>query len=185
MSRGAEIIRIPRLRAVVLALASLVIIGLGVLFRRYRGADRTAMALSVLVGVALCLMAGLTWFHCRFGGKVMPRQRLWKVGVGCGALAGAFTSVAGTVFLSVRWALDQQASPVGGEFMPAFLRALRSLGFEMSIGFLAYLVVGAVMGALAGLAVAEVIGISAERPPALEANGPAVRVAGETPRQDT
>ena len=185
VSRGAESIRIPRLRAVVLALASLVIIGLGVLFQRYRGADRTAMALSVLVGAGLCLIAGLSWFQCRFGGDLMPRQRLWGIGVRCGALAGAFTSGGGIVLLSVRWALDQQAGPVGGPFMPAFLRALGSLGFEMSIGLLAYSAVGAVMGALTGLGIAEAIGISAERRPVLEAEGSAVREAAETPRQDT
>jgi hypothetical protein len=185
VSRGAKIIRIPRLRATVLALASLGIIGVGVLVRRYRGADRTAIALSVLVGAVLCLMAGLTWFQCCFGGEVMPRQRLRRIGVWCGAMAGAFTSGVGIVLLSVRWALDHQAGPVGGPFLPAFLRALESLGFEMSLGLLAYVVVGAVMGALTGLAIAEAIGISAERQPALDAEGPDVQGAGETPRQDT
>jgi hypothetical protein len=181
VSRGAEIIRIPRVRAAVLALACLGVIGLGVLLRRYRGADRTAIALSVLVGAILCLMAGLTWFQCRFGGEVMPRHRLWWIGVRCGALAGAFTSGVGMMLLSARWALDQQAGPVGGPFLPAFLSAFNSLSSGMSLGFLAYVAVGGVMGALTGLAIAEGIGISAERRPALEAEGSAVRGAGESP----
>lgn len=185
MSRGTESIRIPRLRAVVLALASLGFIGLGVLFRRYRGADRTAIALSVLVGAVLCLMAGLTWFQCRFGGEVMLRQRLWGIGVRCGALAGAFTSGVGIILLSARWALDQQAGPVGGPFLPAFLRALGSLGFEMSLGLLAYVAVGAVMGGLTGLAIAEAIGISAEQRPAPESDAPPVQEATGTPRGES
>ena len=163
MARGAEIIRIPRLRAVVLALASLVLIGLGVFFRRYRGADRTAMALSVLVGAGICLVMGVSWFQGRFGGEVMPRRRLWGIGARCGALAGACTSGVGIVLLAARWALDQQAWPMGEPLLPAFLRALRALGFEMSAALPAYLAVGAVVGGLCGLGVAEAIGISAER----------------------
>ncbi|HSB73420.1 MAG TPA: hypothetical protein VLT62_29180 [Candidatus Methylomirabilis sp.] len=163
MARGAEIIRIPRVRAVVLALASLVLIGLGVFFRRYRGADRTAMALSVLVGAGICLVTGLSWFQGRFGGEVMPRRRLWGIGAGCGALAGACTSGVGIVLLAARWALDQQSGPVADPFLPAFLRALRALGFEMSVALPAYVAVGAVLGGLCGLGVAEAISISAER----------------------
>jgi hypothetical protein len=181
VARGDEIIRIPRLRAVLLALTSLVVIGIGVFLRRYRGADRTAMALSMLAGAGICLMIGLIWFQCRFGGEAMPRRRLWGMGVRYGALAGACTNGVGIVLLSVRWALDQQAGPVGDPFMPAFLRALDSLGFEMSLGLIAYLAVGAVFGGLCGLAIAEAIGISAERGPSLEAGLP-VQDAAESPR---
>ena len=70
------------------------------------------------------------------------------------------------VLLAVRWAIDQQAGPAGDLFLPAFVRALGSLGLTMATGLPSYLAVGGVVGALAGLAVAEAIGISAERQPA-------------------
>lgn len=56
---------IPRLRAFVLALTSLVVIGLFLLLQRYRGADRTAMTLSVLGGAGLCLVVALIRFQRR------------------------------------------------------------------------------------------------------------------------
>ena len=169
MARGLEAIRIPRLQAVVVALATLVIIGFLVFLQRYRGADRTAMALSLLMGGGLCLVAALIWFQGRFRGMAMTRRQLWGIGLRYGAIAGVFAGGVGTVLLAVRWAIDQQAGPAGDLFLPAFLRALMTLGLRMTTGFPAYLAVGAVVGALAGLAVAEAIGISAERlpPPAL------------------
>jgi hypothetical protein len=71
----------------------------------------------------------------------------------------------------VRWAVDEQASPVGGHFAQAFLRALGTLGIEMVLGLPAYLAVGAVVGALTGWTVAEAIGVSARREPRGDASG--------------
>ncbi|HEX9899882.1 MAG TPA: hypothetical protein VGC81_11690, partial [Candidatus Methylomirabilis sp.] len=68
-------------------------------------------------------------------------------------------------------AVDEQATPVGGHFGQAFLRALGTLGVEMAVGFPAYLAVGAVVGALTGLAVAEAIGVLARHEPPPEPNG--------------
>ncbi len=165
MARGLETIRIPRLRAVVVVLATLVIIGLLVFLQRYRGADRTAMALSLLIGGGLCLVVALIWFQSGFRGMVMTRRHLWGIGLRYGAIAGVFAGGVGMVLLAVSWALDQQAGPAGDLFLTAFLRALESLGFKMATGFPAYLAVGGVVGALAGLAVAEAVGISAKRLP--------------------
>ena len=165
MARGPEVIRIPRLRAVVAALATLVVIGLVVFLRRYRGADRTAMALSLLTGAGLCLVVALAWFQRRFSGAVMTRRTLWGIGLRHGVVAGVCTSGFGVCLLAVRWAMDQQAGPVGELFLPGFLRAVATLGLQMAAGLPAYLVVGAVAGALAGLGIAEAIGISAERLP--------------------
>jgi hypothetical protein len=162
VARGRETIRIPRLRTVVLALASLVMIDLLVFLQRDHGADRTALALSLLLGGGLCLVAALLWFHRRFSGKVLSRRELWGIGLRAGAVAGVFAGGIGVILLAVRWAIDQQADP----FVPAFLRALMTLGLETTAGLPAYLAVGAVVGGLAGLAVAEAIGISAERLPA-------------------
>ncbi len=163
MARGEERIRIPRLRAVVAALATLVAIGVVVFLRRYRGADRTAMALSLLVGGGLCLVVALTWFQRQCGGGVMTRRDLWGIGLRYGGLAGVGTTGVGIGLLAVRWAIDQQAGPAAEPFIPAFFRALAALGFEMAVGFPAYLAVGAVVGGLAGLVIAEAIGISAAR----------------------
>ncbi len=165
MGRGLETVRIPRLWAVVLALGTLVIIGLVVFFRRYRGADRTAMALSLLVGGGLCLVLALIWFQGRFNGMVMMRRQLQGIGLRHGAVAGVFAGGIGVILLAVRWAIDQQAGPAGDPFLPAFFRALVALGLQMAVSLPAYLAVGAVVGGLVGLAVAEAIGISAERVP--------------------
>lgn len=164
MTRSTEIIRIPRLRAVVMALSTLVFIGVGVFLRRYRGADRTAMALGVLVGAGICLIAGVTWFQRRFGGRVMTRRRLWGIGIRCGALAGACTNGVGVALLAARWALDQQAGPAGDAFLQAFLRALTVLGVQIAMVFLAYVAVGAVVGGLVGFGIAQAIGVSAGHP---------------------
>lgn len=165
MARSQEAIRIPRLRAVIVALAILVTIGLLVFLQRYRGADRTAMALSLLTGGGLCLVVALAWFQRRFCGRVMTRRDLWRIGLRSGAVAGVCTAGVGVCLLAVRWAIDQLAGPAGERFLPAFLRALVALGLEMALGFPAYLAVGAVVGVLSGLIVAEAIGISAERVP--------------------
>ncbi len=167
MARSDELIRIPRLRAVVVALAILVTIGLLVFLQRYRGADRTAMALSLLTGGGLCLVAALAGFQRGFSGRVMTRRDLWRIGLRSGAVAGVCTAGVGVCLLAARWAIDQLAGPAGERFFPAFLRALAALGLEMALGFPAYLAVGAVVGLLAGLLVAEAIGISAERVPSV------------------
>ena len=177
MARAQETIRIPRLRAFAAAVATLVVIGILVFLQRYRGADRTAMALSVLGGSGLCLVVGLIWFQCRFRGRAMTRLALWGIGVRFGAVAGACNSVVSVVLLALRWAIDQQASPFGDLFFPAFVHALAALGKQTARGFPAYVATGAVVGALIGLAIAEAIGISAERIPAAV---PAAPVEGES-----
>jgi hypothetical protein len=70
-------------------------------------------------------------------------------------------------------------------FLPAFLRALEELGLEMARGTPAYLTVGVVVGGLAGLAVAEAIGISAERLPSIEAPSPEEEKAMPPSRNET
>jgi hypothetical protein len=162
--RDTETIRIPSLRAVVVALATLVAIGLVVFLRRYRGADRTAMALSLLVGGGICLVAALAWFQRQFGRTIMRRRDLWEIGLRWGALAGACTSGIGIGLLAARWAIDQGAGPAGDTFLPAFQKSLAALAAGMLWGLPAYLAVGALVGALAGLAVAQAIGMSAGRP---------------------
>ncbi len=165
VGRSETLVRIPRLRAVVTALAVLFSIGLTVFLRRYRGADRTAMALSLLVGGALCLMLALFWFQVRFSHRILPRRALRGIGVRYGALAGALTGGIGIVLLAVRWAMDQLASPVGEPFPVAFWRALVVLGEHLTAGAVAYLAAGAMLGALVGLLIAEAVGISADRIP--------------------
>jgi hypothetical protein len=165
MARAHEMIRIPRLRAFVMALAGLVVIYLLVFVQRYRGADRTAMALSMLGGGGLCLVVALSWFQRRWSGRVMTRLDLWWIGLRSGAVAGVFTSGVGVILLSVRWAIDQQSGPLGDPFFHAFGRALLALALEMVGGLPAYLAAGALVGALTGLAVAEAIGITAVRIP--------------------
>ena len=171
VSRFEETIRIPRLRAVLVAFATLVGIGVIAFLRRYRGADRTALALSLLTGAGLCLVPALIWFQHRFSGARMTRRELWGIGLRWGAVAGLCTGGVSVILLAVRWAVDEQATPVGGHFGQAFLRALGTLGVEMAVGFPAYLAVGAVVGALTGLAVAEAIGVLARHEPPPEPNG--------------
>jgi hypothetical protein len=163
MARSHERIRIPRLRAFVVALATLVVIGLLVFLQRYRGADRTAMVLSVLGGAGLCLVVALIRFQRRWSDQAMTRRNLWGIGLCSGAVAGVCTSGVGVGLLALRWALDQRAAPGGDLFAPAFFHALAALGMEMAQALPAYAAAGAVVGALVGLAVAEAIGISAER----------------------
>jgi hypothetical protein len=70
-------------------------------------------------------------------------------------------------------------------FLPAFLRALEALSREMARGAPAYLTVGVVVGGLAGLAVAEAIGISAERLPSIAAPSPEGEKAMPPSRNET
>jgi hypothetical protein len=172
MARAHETIRIPRLRAFAAAVAIVVSIGIMVFLQRYRGADLTAMVLSVLGGTGLCLVVGLIWFQCRFSGRVMTRLTLWGIGLRSGAVAGACNSLVSVILLALRWTIDQQAGPSGDHFFPGFLRALAALATHTAGGFLAYAAIGAVAGGLVGLATAEAIGISAERiPSAAPADG--------------
>jgi hypothetical protein len=154
-------VRVPRLWPIVAILATPVAIGLGVFLRRYRGTDRTAMALAVLVGTGVCLVLALAWFQRRFGGAVMTRQQLRWIGVRWGAAGGACAGGIGVVLLAVRWAVDQLGGPVGEQFAPAFWRALLSLWWTTLPGLPAYLAVGAMLGAILGLGVAEGVGACA------------------------
>jgi hypothetical protein len=170
-ARGGAAVRIPRLWSVVVILATPVLIGLGVFLKRYRGTDRTAMALAVLVGGGLCLLVGLAWFQRRFSGRVMSRQSLRWVGFRWGAVAGACAGGIGVVLLAVRWAIDQLGGPVGEQFLPAFLRALSALWWTTLPGLPAYLAVGVVLGVAIGLAAAEAVGACAERIPGVAPRG--------------
>ena len=171
VARGGTAVRIPRLWPVVVILATPVLIGLGVFLKRYRGTDRTAIALAVLVGGGLCLVAGLAWFQRRFSGAAMNRQSLRWVGFRWGAVAGACAGGVGVVLLAVRWAIDQLGGPVGEQFLPAFLRALSALWWTTLPGLPAYLAVGVVLGVVLGLAVAETVGACAERLPGVPPRG--------------
>lgn len=164
-ARGGAAVRIPQLWPIVLILATPVAIGVGVFLRRYRGTDRTAMALGVLVGVGLCLLLGLAWFQRRFSGTTMSRQSLRWVGFRWGAVGGACAGGVGVVLLAARWAIDQLGGPVGERFAPAFFRALAALWWTTLPGLPAYLAVGIVVGVALGLAVAEAIGACAKRIP--------------------
>jgi hypothetical protein len=164
-AQAGAVVRIPRLWPVVVLLATPALIGLGVFLKRYRGTDRTAMALAALIGAGLCLVAGLTWFQHRFGGAVLSRQSLRWVGFRWGAVGGACAGGVGVVLLAVRWAIDQLGGPVGERFGPAFLRALSALWWTTLPGLPAYLAVGVVLGVGVGLAVAEAIGACASRIP--------------------
>lgn len=160
-------VRVPKLWPLVLILATPVLIGLGVFLKRYRGTDRTAMALGVLVGGGLCLVVGLAWFQHRFGGAAMSRQRLRWIGFRWGSLGGSCAGGVAVVLLAARWAIDQLSGPVGEHFAPAFFRALSALWWTTLPSLPTYLAFGIVVGAAIGLGVAETIGACA---------GPAQRV---------
>src|SRR5512139_442130 len=164
-------IRVPTLWPLIVILATPVGIGLGVFLKRYRGTDRTAMALGVLIGGGLCLILGLAWFQRRFGGTAMSRQSLRWVGFRWGAVGGACAGGVGVVLLAVRWAIDQLGGPVGEQFTPAFFRALAALWWTTLPGLPAYLAVGVVLGVVVGLAVAEAVGACAERLPGVLPRG--------------
>jgi hypothetical protein len=164
-TRGGTAVRVPRLWPIVGILATPVALGLGVFLRRYRGADRTAMALGVLVGAGICLVVSLAWFQRRFGGTKMDPQTLRWTGFRVGAIAGGCAGGIGMVLLAVRWAIDQLGGPVGEQFGPAFLRALLALWWKTLPGLPAYLAAGIVLGGVLGLGVAEAIRACARRTP--------------------
>ena len=172
MAQDREVIRVPNVRAMVVVFATLIGTGVVVFLRRYRGADRTALALDLILAAALCLIAGLAWFQRRFGGERMTRGRLREVGLRAGILAGLGGVVVSAGLLSLRWALDQQASLVAERLGPAFVRALQALAVSLAAGLPAYLGLGAVIGALLGLGVAEAIWASARSEPAHRAGEP-------------
>ncbi len=163
MGRGAERIRVPRLRAFLVALSAVVALGVLVFLRRYRSTDRTALVLGLLVGAGVCLVVALAWFQWRFAGTPMRRRRLWWAGVRYGVVAGVCTMVVGVILLAARWALDQRMSPAAEAFGPGFLSALRDFGQQMIGGAAAFLAAGGAIGGLVGLLVAELIGIAGER----------------------
>ena len=160
---GRALLRVPRLWPVIGLLATPVFIGAGVFLRRYRGADRTAMVLAVLVGIGVCLLLALVRFQIRFGGTTMGRQALRWIGFRSGAVAGALAGGVGVTLLAARWAIDQLGAPVGEQFLPAFTRALLALWWTTLSGLPAYLAAGVVVGAVVGLGVAEAIGACARR----------------------
>jgi hypothetical protein len=145
------------LRAVVAVLAPVVVTGLVVFLRRYRGADRTAVALALLTAVGVCVVIGLTWAQSRFGGRVTTAGRLREAGLHAGLVAGVCTAALGAGLLAIRWASDQQTSPAAEAWLSAFARALGALGASLAWGFPAYLGVGGVLGAVAGLGIAEIV----------------------------
>jgi len=163
MGRGAERIRVPRLRAFLVALSGVVALGVLVFLRRYRSTDRTALVLGLLVGAGVCLVLALAWFQWRFAGTSMPRRRLWRAGVRYGVIAGIGTILLGVILLAARWALDQRMSPAAEAFGPGFVAALRDFGQQMVGGAAAFLVAGGAVGGLVGLLVSEVIGFAGER----------------------
>ena len=158
-----ESVRIPRFWPAVLILALPVLLGLGVFLRRYRGTDRTAMVLALLVGIGLVLIFGLAWFQVAYGGREVSRHRLRWVGFHCGALAGLTGGPLGVTLLAVRWAIDQLGGPVGERFLPALVKALGALGMELLVGLPAFVTWSLVLGALIGFGVAEAIAACAPR----------------------
>lgn len=161
----AAAVRIPQLWPMVVILATPVAIGLGVFLKRYRGTDRTAMALSALVGSGVCLILGLAWFQRRFGGRIMTRQSLRWVGFRFGAVAGVLAWGAGVALLAARWAIDQLGGPAGERFGPAFLRSFSALWWTTLPGLPAYVATGIVLGAVLGLIIAEAVGACARPAP--------------------
>ena len=154
-------IRVPNIRALTALASVLVAIGLSVFLRRYRGADRTAMAFGLTVGAGTCLMVALLWFQRRFAGTIMTRRALRRLGTKSGAVAGGCTIGVAIGLLALRWGIDQAAGPAGDQFGPAFVRAFSALAVQMAWGIPLYLAVGAAVGALLGLGLAELIGSAA------------------------
>ena len=163
MGRGTQRIRVPRLRAFLVALSGVVALGVLVFLRRYRSTDRTALVLGLLASAGVCLVLALACFQWRFAGTSMPRRRLWRAGGRYGVIAGIGTILLGVIFLAARWALDQRMSPAAEAFGPGFLTALQDFGQQMVGGAAAFLAAGGVVGGLVGLLVTEVIGITGER----------------------
>ena len=118
----------------------------------------------------------------------MTRGRLREIGLRAGILAGLGAVAVSAGLLALRWALDQQASVVAERLGPAFVRAVQALAVSLASGLPAYLALGAVIGALVGLGVAEAIWTSV-RPGATrafdEASGAAATPASRaTPISD-
>lgn len=158
MGRGTGDIRIPSLWGAVGVIFTLVSIGLVVFLRRYRGADRTAMAFGLLVGAGICLLVALVWFQGRYGGRTMSRQGLRRLGIRGGAVAGGCTIGPTIGLLALRWGFERTAGLSGDPLLPASLQALVSLTLEMAWGLPVYMAIGAAVGALVGWGVGEAIG---------------------------
>jgi hypothetical protein len=165
MAMNTDRLCVPRLWPVVGILVVLAGIGLGVFLRRYRGADRTALALALLEGIGLCLIPMLAWAQCRLGGRVVSLGSLRWMGFRAGALVGLGAGGVAILLLAIRWGIDQLGGPVSEEFFPAFLRALQALVRETATGLPAYLTVGLVAGSLLGLGAAEICGRCAREAP--------------------
>lgn len=151
-------IRVPCLWPALGILVLLTGTGIVVFLRRYRGADRTALALAVLEGIGICLLPVLGWFQCRYGGTVVRREWLRWVGFGCGGAVGAGAGGLGIFLMAVRWGIDQLGGPASEDFLPAFWRGLAALVAETATGLPAYIPVGLVAGSVLGLGIAEIIG---------------------------
>jgi hypothetical protein len=165
MAMNTDRLCVPRLWPIVGILTVLVGAGLGVFLRRYRGADRTALALALLEGIGLCLIPILAWAQHRLGGRVVTRGSLRWMGFRAGALVGLGAGGVAILLLAIRWGVDQLGGPVSEEFLPAFFRAFMALWRETATGLPAYLTVGLVAGSLLGLAVAEILGRCARGAP--------------------
>ncbi len=151
-------VRITHFWPAVAVLATPVALGLLIFLRRYRGTDRTAVVLAVLVAVGVVLVLGLAWFQLRWGGSVVSQARLRSIGFRTGGLAGLAAGPISILLLGIRWAVDQLGGPVGERFAPAFIRALSAMTAELVTGLPAFAALSLVLGALAGLGVAEIMG---------------------------
>ncbi len=149
--------RVARSWLALVILAVPVLLGLGVFLRRYRGTDRTALALAVLVGVGLTLLWGLAWFQLRWAGREVGRNQLRWAGFRIGGFAGLLTGPIAVALLGVRWAIDQLGGPVGEQFLPALFKALAALAFELASGVPVFATLSMLLGALAGWLVVEMI----------------------------
>jgi hypothetical protein len=152
-----EIVRVPCFWPAVAILVTPVLLGVGVFLRRYRGTDRTALALAVLVGIGLALLCGLAWFQAFWGGREVSRTQLRWAGFRIGGIAGLAAGPIALGLLGVRWAIDQLGGPVGEQFLPALMKALGALMLELLSGLPVFAVLSMLLGALAGWGVAEVI----------------------------
>jgi len=150
-------VRVVRFWPAVIVVAVPVILGVGVFLRRYRGTDRTALALAVLVSIGLTLLCSLAWFQVRWAGRHVGRNQLRWAGFRIGAFAGFLAGPIAVGLLGVRWAIDQLGGPVGEQFLPALVKALSALALEVVSGIPVFAVLSMLLGALTGWAVAEII----------------------------
>jgi hypothetical protein len=153
-----ELVRIVRFWPVLMILVLPVLLGAGVFLRRYRGTDRTAVVLAVLIGIGVATVLGLIWFLMAWGGREATRGQLRWAGFRIGGAAGVLAGPIGVALLGIRWAIDQLGGPVGEQFLPAFLKALAALALELLPGLPAFATLSLVLGALVGVSVGEVIG---------------------------